>query len=297
MLPDNWSGIYFYKTGIKQDDPQRFSVNDIRPGGNRAVLTLANGKKIGLTDAKNTELAKESGISITKTADGQLIYKISEETPAENKESYNSIETPKGGQYELQLSDGTKVWLNAASSLKYPSGFGLAKERKVELTGEAYFEVASNKAVPFIVYQHNQVIEVLGTHFNINSYADEPVIRTTLLEGSIKLSQTGGARATILKPGQQAVLHDRQLKIKEVDPMESIGWKNGEFLFKDEDFHATMRKIARWYDVEIIYDASAPQDFIGGSLRRRSISAALTLIELTGKVHFKIEGRRVTVTK
>ncbi|WP_160292123.1 FecR family protein [Pedobacter lusitanus] len=293
------TGIYFYQQLKAPADQQRFFANDIKPGGNKAVLTLANGKKISLTDAENTELANESGIRMTKTGDGQLICEVSGKRSAADPHTRNCIETPKGGQYQIQLPDGTKVWLNASSSLKYPDNFGMAKERRVELTGEAYFEVAHNQAVPFRVMLRNQLVEVLGTHFNINGYEDEAAIRTTLLEGSVKLSRTDSQISAILKPGQQARLQQGGFRLKEVDALEAVAWKNDEFLFNDEDFLTAMRKIARWYDVEVVYDSSAPIDFqLGGSVKRsKNISAVLTLIELTGKVHFKIEGRRVTVTK
>lgn len=264
----------------------------IKPGNNKAYLTLANGKRISLTDAANGELAREAGVEISKAANGQIIYKIFNNAH-HTGELINTIETPRGGQYQVLLPDGSRVWLNAASKFSYPVSFKQNKERMVTLNGEAYFEVAKDKEHPFIVKSKGQEVRVLGTHFNINSYADESSLRTTLLEGSVKVNEA------MLKPGQQSVLTGKGIRIQPADIESSVAWKNGDFIFKGEDFKATMRKIARWYDVDIEYGPGLSEDIeLGGWVSRNSkLSEVLSRIELAGNVHFKVEGRRVLVTK
>jgi len=269
-----------------------FADRHIKPGNNRAYLTLANGKRISLTDAANGELAREAGVEISKTANGQIIYKIFNNAH-HNEELINTIETPKGGQYQVLLPDGSKVWLNAASKFSYPVSFKNNKERMVTLNGEAYFEVAKDKQHPFIVKSEGQEVAVLGTHFNINSYTDEDATKTTLLEGSVKVNDA------MLKPGQQSVLSGKKIKVLPADIESSVAWKNGDFIFKGEDFRTNMRKIARWYDVDIEYEPGLNEHVeLGGWVSRSSkLSEVLSRIELAGSVHFKVEGRRVLVTK
>lgn len=278
----------------------------IQSGKNIARLTLANGRQIILSDAAEGQLAEESGVSIHKTSEGQIIYTIANQKEGNNSQpGMNTIETPNGGKYQVNLPDGTRIWLNAASTLRYPSRF-IGNERKVELNGEAYFEVAKvmlngskTHRMPFLVKTNQQTVEVLGTHFNVNSYQEDAIVKTTLLEGSVKVTPASGKNSQLLKPGQQSVLETGELNVKEADMASEMAWRNGEFSFTSHDFRAEMRKVARWYDVEIIYDASAPQDFeLGGFVSRtKDISAILELIELTGKVHFKVKGRRILVTK
>lgn len=272
--------------------------NDVDPGSTKATLTLANGQKITLDDAKKGKLADQLGISVSKTENGQLIYTVAGKSGLSDEISYNTLETPAGGQYQLILPDGTKIWLNAGSSLKYPASFASLKERRVTLKGEAYFEVSHHKDLPFRVQTPKQTVEVLGTHFNVNAYTDEPDTKTTLLEGSVKVLPENKAQVMMLKPGQQAQV-GADNEVISIDTESVTAWKNGDFILKDEDFQATMRKIARWYDVEIVYDESAPKDIeLGGWVSRsKHISAVLKIIESTGKVHFKVQGRRVTVTK
>lgn len=292
----------FIKKHFSSED--RFA-NDVTAGKDIAVLTLANGQKIVLSDSLKGQLAEQSGISITKTEDGQLVYTvIDQEGNASSQPEMNTIETPKGGKYRINLPDGTKIWLNAASRLTFPAKF-TGSERRVQLSGEAYFEVAKlmrkNMPVrmPFIVKTDKQEVEVLGTHFNINSYADERTVKTTLLEGSVKVLSLASQDTQLLQPGQQSVLETGALKVRPADIAVEMAWKNGEFIFASNDFRSEMRKVARWYDVEVVYDESVPEDFeLGGFIsREKNISAVLKLIELTGNVHFKIEGRRILVTK
>lgn len=292
-------GFYFrsFKSGIISTKKQIAKYKDIAPGGNKAILTLANGAKISLSDATNGVLAKQSGIVISKAADGQLIYQVSAaKDGTANMPSYNTIETPKGGQYQIILPDGTRVWLNATSSLKFPTNFSTFNKREVELKGEAYFEVYKVKNQPFIVSSNRQQVEVLGTHFNINSYDDEPEIKTTLQEGTVRIhNQT--SQEFILKPGQQAQLNrNGSIAIKEVDVAENLAWKNGMTRFANEDIQTIMRMISRWYNVDVVYEGKIPEVRFGGSVSRAmNISEILRVLELTDAVHFKVEGRRVTV--
>ncbi len=268
---------------------------DVTPGKNSARLTLANGRAIILSGSISGRLAKESGVSISKTADGQLLYEVIDHPGKASVSAYNTLTTVKGEQYQVRLPDGSTVWLNAASSLKYPVSFASVKQRRVELDGEAYFEVAKDKKHPFIVSSKGQQIEVLGTHFNINSYADEVSTKTTLLEGSVQINGR-----VLIKPGEQATGAGDQIEVSKADTEAATDWKNGDFIFnKNDDFKSAMRKIARWYDVDIIYESSAytGMELRGWLSRKNTLSVVLQRIESTGKVHFKIEGRRVTVTK
>jgi transmembrane sensor len=271
-------------------------IHDIPPGGNRAILTLANGKQIILSGAKNGMLARQGNIAVNKTEDGKLVYD-GPETNDQKSISYNTMSTPRGGQYQIRLSDGTNVWLNAASSIKYPTTFS-GDARIVEITGEAYFEVAHNKAMPFRVISKGQVTEVLGTHFNINSYDDEPVAKTTLFEGSVKISN--GKQTILIKPGEQAVITRgagiAEIQIShEVNEEQILAWKNGEFSFDDTDIQTVMRQIGRWYNVEITYETNAPSRGLSGTFSRNmNASKVLQLLSFTG-IKFKIEGKKIIV--
>lgn len=270
----------------------------IAPGKNAATLTLADGKKILLTETASGKLASESGVRISKTAEGMVRYEIiaadSVKTGAALK--YNTLTTALGQQYQVLLPDGTKVWLNNASSLKYPVCFNNTKKREVELTGEAYFEVAKNARHPFIVKTEQQEITVLGTHFNVNAYNNEPELKTTLLEGSIQINAKDLER--VIKPGEQATWSNNQLKVKEIDTELAVAWKNNQFMFESEGIENIMRRIERWYNVKVEYSGEIPSDKFGGTVPRfGNVSELLNVLELTGKVHFKVEGRRIMVYK
>jgi transmembrane sensor len=285
-------GLYFYKyPSAKATKVLQVFSHDLPAGSNKAYLTLGNGKKILLSGSAIGTLAVEAGVKITKTADGQVVYTVADQGKQEGSE-YNSIETPRGGQYELHLPDGTKVWLNASSSLKYPSSFAALKERRVELTGEGYFEVSKDKTRPFLVSSRGQVVEVLGTHFDVSAYQDEATVKTTLLEGSVKLN-----KQVMLKPGEQSVLADGKFKVTEVNVNDAIDWKNGEFAFVNEPLSDIMKKVARWYDVEIVYThavATMPT-FTGSVSRSENISSVLSMLEETSTVRFSIEGKQIKV--
>jgi len=270
------------------------SNNDLAPGGNKAILTLSTGKQIVLTGARNGKLAQQGDADITKTADGQIVYGKGDESAAAEV-SYNTTSTPRGGQFQVVLADGTKVWLNAASSITYPTVF-TGTDREVEITGEVYFEVAHNAAKPFRVKSNGQIVEVLGTHFNINAYKDEPVITTTLFEGSVKINK--GTASALLKPGQQSLVTENNHAIKitdNVDLDQALAWKNGKFYFTNTDIEEVMRQVARWYDVDIEYEGKVPNIRLSGSCYRNlTASKALAILEYTG-INFKIEGRKIIV--
>lgn len=275
-------------------------VNDIAPGGNKAILTLSNGKQITLSDARNGNIARQGQSDIKKTADGEIEYNKSSNgnTATYGDQGYNTIQTPTGGKYTVTLPDGTKAWLDAESSIKFPAAFN-GSARRVSTTGQVYFEVAHDASKPFYVSTAGQVVEVLGTHFNISAYNDDPVIKTTLLEGSIKLSEAGAM--AYLKPGQQAQIGNGTVNpaikvVDNVDMDEAIAWKNNQFIFENEDIHSIMRKLGRWYNIEPEYAAGVPAIGFGGTVSRtKNISEVLKVLELTQAVHFKIEGRRVKV--
>ncbi|RAJ31903.1 FecR family protein [Pedobacter cryoconitis] len=282
---------------LQENGTTNFTQTDINPGGNKALLTLADGSKIALDDAVNGEIARQAGCLITKTKNGQLVYTVQENAALKTQDLLNTIETPKGGQYQVNLPDGTKVWLNAASSLSFPARFS-GLQRQVVLKGEAYFEVAKNKHMPFIVKSEQQKIEVLGTHFNVSAYADEHQSKTTLAEGSVKVSLTANQQQQLLKPGQQAIATNH-IKVIPVDIEEALAWKDGLFMFNDEDLEAIMKKVERWYDVQVDFQqADLRQKHFSGTVSRfGKVSQVLKTLELTGSVHFKIEGRKIIVVK
>ena len=292
-------GIMLYKAHKKNLGTTTAYASQIEPGVNKAVLTLANGEKVILDSVSNGEIAEQNGVKIKREKSGLLEYihidRISNE-PA--KMAFNTVETPRGGQYKIVLDDGTIVWLNAASSLRYPLQFNGA-ERKVMLTGEGYFEVAHNKAKPFIVVTNKQEVEVLGTHFNISAYTDEEEIKTTLLEGSVKVVARPDQKETLqqyLKPGEQFVLNNSNWSVKTVDAATQVAWKNGRFIFKDEALKSVMRKLARWYDIEVDYANSIENlSFSGKISRSKTLQEVLKILTRTNDVTFKVQGRRVTV--
>lgn len=288
------AGIWFFNTGGPEVNPgARVAVNDVAPGKQGATLTLANGQKIHLTDAANGELAKQSGVVVSKSADGQLVYEIQQRDKG-NTNQINTLTTAKGETYRLRLPDGSLVWLNAASSLTYSATLKERGVRRVRLEGEGYFEIAKDKAHPFIVSTSKQDVEVLGTHFNVYSYADEPISKTTLLEGSVKVNSS-----TIIKPGEQASNSTTgKIEVSEVDVDKVVAWKNGRFVFDNENIESIMRKLARWYNVEVIYqDDVRDIPFTAFISKYDNISKILDKITYTQNIHFKIEGRRVTVMR
>lgn len=287
---------------VKSEQNKPVPVNDIAPGGNKAILTLADGSSIILDSAANGTLTQQGSIKVEKLANGLLAYIVNGKQVTENDEAfYNTISTPRGGQYQLTLADGTMVWLNAASSIHFPVVF-TGKERKVEITGEAYFEVAKNKDMPFKVKAAMSEIEVLGTHFNVNAYEDETSTKTTLLEGLVKISvpaPVGSQPARFLNPGQQAGINkDGNISLlSNVDVEEVMAWKNGRFQFNSSDLKTILRQVSRWYDVDIVYKENVNLHFTGQITRNANVSKVFEKLELTGIVNFKIEGRKIIVSE
>ncbi len=273
--------------------------NDVSPGTNKAILTLGDSSTILLDDTKEGMLGKQGNVEIIKLANGRISYKSKNQEPAQAM--FNTIKTPRGGKYEVILPDGSRVWLNATSSIKFPTSF-TGKQREVSLTGEAYFEVAKNPQKPFIVHitfpqssQRNAAtIKVLGTHFNVMAYANEKNIKTTLLEGSVQVANHNGKSVKII-PGEQAQLQPNN-KISVIpDDGQATAWKDGLFLFKSADIHTIMRQVSRWYDVDIVYEDQPTTDKFSGTIpRSANLSQLLKILELS-EVHFKIEGKTLTV--
>lgn len=286
-------GFWFYGASQRMISLQSRTVNknDISPGHNQATLTLSNGKQINLSDAK-------TGVVIDAA---KLSYNDGTEIKESKPTSLLTISTPNGGTYQVRLSDGTKVWLNATSTLKFPSDFTQSKYRKVELIGEAYFEVEKDKTMPFIVASKGQEVKVLGTHFNVNSYPDENSTKTTLLEGRVQVSvlDTKTLRQvppSILKPGMQFIFTSSGVRIEQlVDPEEAISWKSGYFTFNREPLDEVMRKVSRWYSVDVVYKNEQIKSipFSGSITRFADVSKVLKMLELTGKVKFTIEGENI----
>lgn len=264
------------------------TLMDAAPGSNKAVLTLAGGKRIVLDSAVSGTLAREGNAKIEKLANGELVYKVS---PAANDETvYHTLSTPRGGQYQLTLPDGTKVWLNAASSITYPTAFS-GTQRKVSITGEAYFEVAGKAGAPFSVSinEHTEV-EVLGTRFNVNAYGDEASINTTLLQGAVRV--VASDRTQLLAPGQQAQVSNGPAPIRlirDADINGAIAWKDGSFAFTNADLHTVMRQLARWYNVEVRYEGNVPDAKFTGEIERE-LSLSQVLKGLTNaRINYRIE--------
>jgi ferric-dicitrate binding protein FerR (iron transport regulator) len=272
------------------------SLHNIPAGSSKATLTLGNGSMIQLDSAAQT-ISDVNGVKILNFNKGQLVY----DNTADISESdilYNTLTTPRGGQYQVVLPDGSKVWLNAASSIRFPSTF-TGKERRITVTGEIYIEVAKNPAQPFYVTARNTELQVLGTSFNINSYEDEPNIQTTLVEGGLRVTPQSSVidhlLSVILTPGQQAVQSNQQLAVQNANIDQVLAWKNGYFNFNDLTLQEVLRAIARWYDVEVIYDGKIAPDKFGGSIQRElSLQEILDVLKQTG-VHFRIDNKKLIV--
>jgi len=289
--------IYFANTPKKSTDTEwtkKEKAEQIVPGQYKATLTLADGKKIILSDSDEMEISNSAGISITKTLDGELVYTIDQQTRLTTEQ--NTLSTGMGETFCINLPDGSKAWLNASSSLKYALSMNTNGKRIVELVGEGYFEVAEDKDRPFIVKTANQDVVVLGTTFNISCYPEDHKITTTLVEGSIKIQNQ--KQQQYLKPNEQAILENNTLRISKVDPELAIAWKNGLFIFQDEALEDIMKKLARWYNIEVDFrNADKEKLFWGGISRKEDIHKILNKLEQTGGVKFKTQGRRIIVTK
>ena len=300
------AGLTFYivsnkeKQAVVAQQINQHYKDDVLPGGDKARLELSDGSVVILEEVSNGILEQHGGTHIMKK-DGQLIYNAAQENPSAEV-AYNKISTPKGGQYQVILPDGSKVWLNAGSSLRFPTSF-TDKERQVELTGEAYFEVAKltipygggRMRVPFKVKTYDVCVEVLGTHFNVMAYVNEKSINTTLLEGSVKVLQLATHNSQLLKPGQQAKVNG-SIQLVNVDTEEIVAWKNGFFQFNGADIKTVMGQIERWYDVEVDYKGNIPSTHFTGIISRNiNVSKVLDMLELTGAVKFEIRGKKISV--
>lgn len=287
-------GVYYTKTAVIKPEGTVVKLKRITPhkpvNNNKAVLTLANGSTMVLDNAGNGVIAKQGSARINKTHDGELVYDA--EDAADAKVEMNMVSTLSGGQYQIALPDGSRVWLNALTSLKFPTAFKGAK-REVELIGEAYFEVAKNKNMPFVVkLADNTSIEVLGTHFDVMAYANEHSIKATLLEGSINVQK--GTLNKVIAPGQEAKVTD-QIKIKNVNAEDAIAWKNGLFNFDNAGVHNLMRQIERWYNVEVVYMDKVPDKHITGYISRSSsLTEVIKMLELSG-LEITTEGKKLRV--
>ncbi len=267
--------------------------NEIRPGGNKATLTLSNGSVIDLANISNGLIKQDVGTIIKKAKEGEIVY----DTRSENNNravSYNILSTPKGGQYQVQLPDGSTVWLNAGSSLRYPTAFSTTN-RTVELKGEGFFEITKDKTKPFIVkLADGSEVKVLGTHFNIMAYENEKSEDITLLKGSVQIKK--GDEIQNLTPGEQGkIISSKIILINSADTDQVIGWKNGQFVFRDADIQSIMRQVARWYDVDIKFEAAKSEHFNATISRNEPVLKLLNILEETGEVHFKIKNKIIYV--
>ncbi|NLR67846.1 DUF4974 domain-containing protein [Chitinophaga varians] len=277
------AGYCWHHWQIKAPRPQRLATvrPDALPGSDKAVLTLGNGRQIILDSAGNGALAQQGGVHIVKKADGSILY-VDDHSGTVTDTLYNTMTVPKGGQYKLTLPDGSRVWLNAASSLKYPVAFS-HQERTVELDGEGYFEVSATAASPFRVKVRNTQIAVLGTSFNVMAYPDETGIQTTLLTGAVKVKQ--GNNEKIISPGQQAVVNNENghISVGETETALATAWKDGQFRFAGNNIPMVLRQISRWYNIDIVYQGSIPQGHITGKVpRNMKLSGVIRILELSG---------------
>lgn len=299
-----WFFNMHYPSYLKTNDSAY--QNDIKPGSDGATLRLASGEKILLSQASIGNLSEEAGVAITKSSSGEIVYNIIDPDHSAPGDR-NTLSTAKGENYKLILPDGSNVWLNAASSLTFPVSFNNVKQRKVELKGEAYFEIAKDKTRPFLVVSNSQTVEVLGTHFNINSYEDEVAVKTTLIEGSVRIIAHADVKGNnklkassfTLIPNQQSVISPDEVKVIPINAQGAVAWTKGMFMFNDEPLESILLKISRWYNVEIEYqDKSLKNESFWGIITKYdNLSKVLHMLEKTNTVKFSIEGEKVIVKK
>ena len=286
----------------KQDLTQQLSslknLNKILPGKDQAILKMANGTSVILDEIKTGETLKYGNLNVTKTSNGEITYVANANVANESADGFNEITTPRGGQFSIVLEDGSKVWLNANSSLRFPKNFA-KQQRKVELKGEGYFEISKNAIRPFYVEANNATIKVLGTHFNISNYAEDNFTKTTLLEGSVEMTAMGSTERLV--PNQEAAYKrdSKNIEVKNAPyAQDAIAWKEGVVMFRDENIQSIMQKISRWYDVDVIYNKEALNEQFSGSISKyQNIDKVLKQLQLTGSLNFKVEGRRIYVMK
>jgi ferric-dicitrate binding protein FerR (iron transport regulator) len=293
------AAAWFFEGPVPRSTPPTTGKPAGAPGGNKAFLTLADGSIVTLDSIQTGILAKQGDSRVVKLDSGLLAYNTLGNQGGEPV--YNVIATPRGGQYQVQLPDGTRAWLNSTSSLRFPTSFS-GKERTVILTGEGYFEVAKDPSRPFVVAVGAMKVTVLGTRFNIMAYGDEAVVKTSLVEGSVRVSS--GDNGALLKPGQQAQLRagdnnpvgGRIKIIEDADMEEALAWKDGRFRFNETDIESIMRQVGRWYDVDIVYRGDLSDVELSGSISRKEyIAQLLELLEATKRVRFVKEGGKIIV--
>lgn len=289
--------IIFKKSASHQAADQERVIQHLtatlHPGSKKAILTLNNGQQVVLTGAANGQLANEHNMVISKTADGKVVYKGAVSNDGGNL-AYNTMTTPMGGTYSLVLADGSKVMLDAGSSIRYPVTFA-GNERTVEIKGQAYFEVIHDKSRPFRVISNGQTVEVLGTHFNINAYAEEKAITTTLLEGKVKISKDG--KTALLAPGQQSVVEaNHNITISNAEVERAVAWKNDLFSFHHADLETVMRQFSRWYNVKVVYEGTVPKVAITGEVLRNANAEQILKILSNLGIHFNMDGQKIIIT-
>ncbi|SEW52999.1 FecR family protein [Chitinophaga arvensicola] len=284
--------LFISRKTAKENTTMPVAMQDASPGGNRAVLTLGNGDTIVVNAHQNGWTAQEGSSSVVKKDSNTLVYETTGKNTATTV-AYHILTTPRGGQFRVVLPDGSRVWLNAGSSVRYPVAFN-GTRREVTLTGEAYFEVAADARMPFRVTAGAVVMDDLGTAFNVMAYPDEAQLKTTLVEGAVKVQRK--EEAVILKPGQQ-VAAGQELKVQTVDTDEVIAWKNGEFSFNHNSIYEIMRQIARWYEVEVKFEGQHDTYLSGNISRSANLSEVLRMLELAGDVKFVMKDGQVTVIK
>jgi ferric-dicitrate binding protein FerR (iron transport regulator) len=287
--------IFFYNEHTKIDPNVLLKPHPqyIPPGTNKAILTLADGRKINIDSSTKGIIAREEGSNVQNVDEGKIIYSDTGAPESNTMLVYNTIETPRAGRYKVQLPDGTNVWLNSASSLHYPIAFN-GKTRDVELTGEAYFEVAKDKHKPFTVTSAGQKVTVLGTHFNINAYKDESNINTTLLEGSVRVNSND--KQALLKPGEQSALSGETIRVSKANIHLATAWKDGQLAFAHTDLKSVLRQTSRWYNIDVEYIGKVPDISISGDVSMDAdLSTMLKMLQFYN-VHFVQQGRKLIIT-
>lgn len=283
------------RSSTKIDHNKSIAQNPIRPGSNHAILILGNGQKVALKNHTQVSINEDDGTAVSNKNE-ILAYKHTGKANAGQQVIYNTIVVPRGGEYQLVLADGSKIWMNSSSSLRYPTSFS-GSERKVYLSGEAYFEVAKNAKMPFIVKTDKAEVKVLGTHFNVKAYNDEDLCKTTLLEGAVSVQSS--AMINEIKPGQQAIINGQgQQKItSDINVEEEVAWKNGLFMFTKADIKDVMQQVSRWYDIEVVYEGKVPDLQFTGQLSRKVDFSGFTNILKYAGLNFTIKGETVIVAK
>lgn len=287
---------------VKQPDQPKLTVkllNDASPGVDKAILTLADGSSVTLTANNSHAILSDKGIKIRKSKDGMLVYEITGSQNENDVAGYNTLTTPNGAKYEVLLPDGTKVWLNAGSSLKYPLKFA-NQERRVELTGEAYFEVekllVNKKRIPFYVETQKQIIQVLGTEFNISAYSDDVAIRTTLISGKVDVREQISGEHKVLAPGEQAIsINGQSLEVVKVNAENAIAWKEGNFRCEDMYLKDILKQLSRWYNVQVDYNELPETRYNIFISRNEKLSAVLHMLEKTGNIKFQITNNTIKI--